>query len=353
MAWIRNYSEEVPPHGDGVHRPTMRDVASAAAVSLKTVSRVVNEEPGVSAETSERVLCAISELGFRRNHIARSLRKRVTSATLGLVIGDLANPFYSSITKAVEEVARAHGSLLIAVSSQEDPELERELATALVQRRVDGLLVVPAARDQRFLAREIRMGTPVVFLDRPAAGMDSDTVVLDNRVGGRLAATHLLSHGHRRIAMIGDLPEIWTANERLEGFREALAGAGVELEPGMVHLGSHDIASAETIARRLLCEKRPTAIFAANNRNCIGVLRTVRGLGAQVAVVGFDDFELADMLDTPASVVGHQPGEMGRLGAELLFCRIEGDDRPPQRLVVPVRLIPRGSGEVPPPHPLA
>lgn len=346
---MAHYSWDVLSHRDGVHRPTMRDVADAASVSLKTVSRVVNEEPGVSAETAERVLCVIARLGFRRNHIAHSLRKRVTSTTLGLVIGDLANPFYSTITRAVEEVARQHGYLLIAVSSEENPGLERELITALVQRRVDGLLVVPAAQDQAYLAREVRMGTPVVLLDRPAPGIDADTVVLDNHRGGRLAARHLLRQGHRRIAMIGDLPSIWTANERREGFCHALREAGVEPDPAMVQLGSHDIATAETIAERVLRELRPTAIFAANNRNCIGVLRTVHRLGADVAVVGFDDFELADMLGTPATVISHDPGEMGRSAAELLFGRIAGDDRPPRRVAVPVHLVKRGSGEVPPP----
>jgi LacI family transcriptional regulator len=327
----------------------MRDVADAAGVSLKTVSRVVNDEPGVSGPTAVRVRHEIARLGFRRNDIAHSLRKRVSSATLGLVIGDLGNPFYSMMARAVEGIARAHGCLLIAVSSEEDPARERELLAALLQRRVDGLLVVPVSDDQGFLSAEMRMGTTVVFLDRPARGIEADAVMIDNRLGARMAVEHLLALGHRRIAMVGDRPGIWTASERLRGFEEALEEAGVRLEAGMVRLGPHDISTAERVARELLREERPTAVFAGNNRTCIGVLRAVMETVAAVAVVGFDDFELADMLAKPASVVSHDPAEMGRVAAELLFARLGGDERPVQRLTLPVRLIRRGSGEVPPP----
>lgn len=329
----------------------MRDVAEASGVSLKTVSRVVNDEPGVSAVTAARVQGAILQLGFRRNDIAHSLRKRVSSSTLGLVIEDLANPFYSLVARAVESVARLHDCMLIAVSSEEEPSRERELLAALVRRRVDGLLVVPAFDDHSFLSAEMHMGTPVVFLDRPPSGIEADVVLLDNRNGARLAVQHLLGHGHHRVAMVGDLPEIWTATERLRGYREALREAGVGPDPALVRLGSHDIASAERAARDLLAQERPTAIFAGNNRSCIGVLRAVHASGQQVAVVGFDDFELADMLVLPATVVGHDPAEMGRVAAELLFARLAGDDRPPQRVIMPVRLVCRGSGEIRPSAP--
>src|SRR5919106_2155738 len=146
-------------------RPTMRDVASRAGVSLKTVSRVINDEPGVAVATAARVGDAIDELGFQRNDLARSLRQGVTSSTLGLVIEDVANPFYSAIAQAVEAAARARGYLLITASCEEDPERERELVHALLRRRVDALLLVPASPDHEYLARA--GGTPVVFLDRP------------------------------------------------------------------------------------------------------------------------------------------------------------------------------------------
>src|SRR5690349_2630169 len=175
-------------------RPTMRDVAELAGVSLKTVSRVINDEPGVAAATAERVSAAIAELGFQRNDLARSLRQGVTSSTLGLLIGDVANPFYSAIAQAVEAAARERGYMLITASCEEDPARERELVGALLRRRVDALLLVPAGPEHAYLGD----GTPVVFLDRPPAGLEADCVLLDNLGGARIAVEHLLAHGHER-----------------------------------------------------------------------------------------------------------------------------------------------------------
>ncbi|HEX4212828.1 MAG TPA: LacI family DNA-binding transcriptional regulator [Candidatus Dormibacteraeota bacterium] len=326
----------------------MRDVARMAGVSLKTVSRVVNDEPGVSPVTAARVHRSISYLGFRRNDIAHTLRKQVSSATVGLVIEDLGNPFYSQMARAVESVATEHDFMLIAVSSEEDPDRERNFVAALIRRRVDGLLVVPASNEHAFLTEEMRMGMPVVFLDRPPLGFHGDTVLLDNRVGARTAVEHLIAQGHRRIAMVGDLPRIWTAIERHQGYVEALRAHGLPEDPSLVRLGSHDTVMAEAATRELLATAGPTAIFAGNNRSCIGVLRSVAASQRQVAVIGFDDFELADMLVPPATVIASDPAEMGRVAAELLFSRLAGEDGPPQRVVLPVRLICRGSGEIRP-----
>src|SRR6266498_1802884 len=189
----------------GVPRPTMRDVAKAAAVSLKTVSRVVNDEGGVRPETAARVHEAIG--------------------TLGLVIEDVANPFYSDITRAVERVARSRGYLVIAGSSDEDPERERDLVRTLCERRVEGLLIVPAGDDHRFLLPDLHVGMAVVFMDRPPGGIQADTILIDNVDGARQATEHLLAHGHRRIGMVGDLPRIFTAVERHQGYAETMKDA--------------------------------------------------------------------------------------------------------------------------------
>ncbi len=164
---------------------TMRDVAEHAQVSLKTVSRVINGEPGVASETAARVMQSIADLGFRRNDLARSLRQGSTSATLGLVIEDVANPFYSAVVQAVESAARERGFLLITGSCEEDPRRERELIEALMGRRVDALLLVPAGRerDHQWIEREVLQTTPVVFLDRPPRGIEADTVLVDNARG--------------------------------------------------------------------------------------------------------------------------------------------------------------------------
>src|SRR5712691_8481657 len=258
----------------------MEDVAEAAQVSLKTVSRVVNDEPGVTPETAERVRDAIAKLGFRRNDMARALRRGQVSRTLGLVIEDVANPFYSAITRGVEEETRAHGFLVIAGSSDEDTERERVLVQLLCERRVDGLLVVPASSDHRYLLPELEHGTPVVFINRPPGRIQADVILLDSVGGARTAVEHLLAFGHRRIAIVADEQTISTAEERYRGYRRALAAGNVALDPELVRLGAHDAASAETAVRELLALRQPvTAIFTGNNRITIGALRALSGSG--------------------------------------------------------------------------
>jgi LacI family transcriptional regulator len=326
----------------------MRHVAERAGVSLKTVSRVINEEPNVAPATAERVTEAIAELGFRRNDLARSLRHGRSSATLGLVIEDVANPFYSAIALAVETVARQRGFMVIAGSCAEDPARERDLVQALLRRRVDALVLVPASHDHGWLAGE---DTPIVFLDRPPRGTVADAVLLDNAGGARTAVEHLLAHGHTRIACVADPEELVTASERVAGYRAALAGAGVEPDPRLVRTDVRDPEHSQAIVAELLSlpdEVRPTALFTGNNRHTVGALRAMRGRGEHLALVGFDDFELADLLATPTTVVRHDSHRMGVVAAELAFARLDGDDAPPRRVVLPTELVPRGSGEVPP-----
>jgi LacI family transcriptional regulator len=335
-----------------LRRPTIRHVAERAGVSLKTVSRVINGEAGVAANTAARVGSAIAELGFERNDLARTLRQGRSSATLGLVIEDVTNPFYSAIAQAVEAAARARGFMLIAGSCEEDADREHELVQALLRRRVDALLLVPASRDHAYLARVLGAGTPVVFIDRPPEGTEADTVLLDNLGGARAGVNHLLSQGHRRIAYIADPDSLYTAAERLAGYREAMEAADVPIAPELVRLGTHDAAQAERVVRELLAlpaERRPTALFTSNNRNTVGALRALRGLEHEIALVGFDDFELADLLAMPTTVVRYDNHDLGRHAAALAFARLDGDAEPPRRIVVPTTLVRRGSGEVPPP----
>jgi len=329
--------------------PTMKDVAERAGVSLKTVSRVVNSEPGVRPDMQRQVEEAIVALGFRRNVTARSLRMGHRSGSIGLVVADLMNPFYSAVASAVEGVASRHDAVIIISSSAEDAHSEQEVVLNLLGRTVDGLIVVPVGDDHRYLERERQMGARVVFLDRAGGMIEADAVVLDNVGGAKRAVEHLLGRGHRRIGFVGDPPTVPTAVERLEGYRRALAAAGVPYDPELVRMTSSAPEVSESAAGLLLAlEDRVTAIFAANNRNCVGTLRAVRAHDRPVAIVGFDDFELADLLPVPVSVIAYDPGELGRAAAELLFSRMAGDSRPPQRIVIPTRLIQRGSGELPP-----
>ncbi|HUB72150.1 MAG TPA: LacI family DNA-binding transcriptional regulator [Acidimicrobiales bacterium] len=328
-------------------RPTMMDVARVANVSLKTVSRVVNREPSVSAPTLLGVQKAIEELGYRRNEHARALRQDHVSRMLGLVTKDVSNPFYSAIARGVEEEVRERGLLVVAGSSDEDGERERALLEILCERRVAGLLVVPTGTDHSYLAPEMALGTPIVFIDRPPANLGADTILLDNVEGARSAVAHLLSHNHRRVAMVADLPQLFTTAERIRGYKEALRSFGLEVDERLVRSGNHDTQSAESATRQLLSEPDPpTAILAGNNRITFGVLRAFAGTARPPALVGFDDFELAPLLSPPVSVVAYDPVELGRQAARLVCERMDGALGPPREIVVPTRVVARGSGEI-------
>jgi LacI family transcriptional regulator len=321
----------------------MVDVARAAGVSIKTVSRVVNNAPHVQQDVVDRVLAAVAQLGFRRNGIAHRLRAGTATSTVGLVIEEIANPFYSTIAAAVADVAREHDTLLITASSEEDPDREQHLLLDLCSRRVDGLLVVPAGLEHGFLRVEVEMGLPVVFLDRPAGGLLADTVLLDNRGGARSGIERLIELGHRRIAILLDSMAVYAMRERVAGAQEALAAARVPYDSALVREGVHDPAGAARTAAELLDSAQPpTAFFSTNNRITVGIVEELWRRGSDAALVGFDDFELSHLMPRPLTVISYDTREFGRQAAELLFRRIGGDRSWPSTAVLPTRLVARG-----------
>lgn len=346
-------SEPRGPSPAGERRPTLRDVAARAEVSFKTVSRVVNAEPGVSPALAARVRRAIDELKFQPNAGARSLRRGDgRTSSIGLLLEDVANPFSASVQRAVDDAARPRGVLVFTGSLDEDPARERELVRAFASRRVDGLLLVPASSDQAYLEREVRAGTAIVCVDREARGLPVDSVVTTNAAGAAEGVRHLAAGGHRRIAFLGDSPAIPTARQRYEGYCEALAGLGIPHEEALVVRGLRDPAVADGAVTVLLGRPDPpTALFTAQNMVTIGAVRALRRAGRDrsTALLGFDDFPTADLLTPAVSVVAQDPAAMGRLAADILFGRIAGDDSPPATHVVSTTLLRRGSGELPAP----
>jgi len=333
-------------------RPTMRDVAALAGVSLKTVSRVVNREDGVSDDLVAKVERAAAQLDYRPNLTASNLRRSDRkTATWGLLLEDVANPFSSAVHRGVEEVARELGVAVFAASMDEDPERERELVATFSSRRVDALIIAPTATEHAYLANESRNGIAVVFVDRPAFGFDADCVVTDNRAGSAAATRHLIEHGHKRIAFIGDFVSIATANERYQGYVDAMAAEGVQLRTEFVMRDVHDAAQAASAVHALLAlDVPPTAIFAAQNLITMGTVEALRDCGAQhrIALVGFDDFAMANLLDPGVSVVAQDPRAIGRLAATLVNERLAHSSAPASVHVVPSVLIARGSGEIAP-----
>jgi LacI family transcriptional regulator, galactose operon repressor len=338
------------PH---VRAATMRDVAALAGVGLKTVSRVVNGESNVSDVTRARVEAAIEQLDYRRD-INASLLRRLgrKTATIGLVLEDVSNPFSSALHRVIEDHARERGVLLFTGSCDEDSDRERELIGTFRARRVDGIIVVPASSDHRYLLPEQRARTPLVFVDRPARFINADSVTSDNVGGSERAVSHLASFGHRRIGFLGDALEIQTAADRLGGYNRGLGALGVDEDPAIIRTGVRSIEAAALAAKEVLrAPKPPTALFTAQNLVTIGALHALRELGLEhtTALVGFDDVELADLLEPAVTVVAQDPAAMGRAAAEILFRRLDGDHSPPEQIVIGVELIVRGSGEIPAP----
>ena len=333
----------------------MVDVAALAGVALKTVSRVVNDEPGVSPELESKVRRAIEQLNYRRDANAATLRRlgRKTQ-TIGLVLEDVSNPFSSELHRAVEDTARERGVLVFAGSCDEDPDRERELIGSFRERRVDGIIVVPASHDHTYLYEERRAGTALVFVDRPASHLDADSVVSDNLGGAAQAVSHLLRHGHRRIGFLGDLISISTAADRLRGYTEAIASAGIRVDEELIRTELRDPdAAARAIDEMLALPEPPTAFFTGQNLLTIGGVHALRQAGRQrnIALIGFDDLPLADMLDPAISVVAQDPQAIGRAAADQLFRRLDGDASRAVHQVIPVTLIARGSGEISPRSP--
>jgi LacI family transcriptional regulator len=336
----------------GRPRATIRDVAALAGVGIKTVSRVINDEANVSPQMRERVQRAVAALNFKPNAGAGALRRgdRKTR-TLGLLLDAVDNPFSASINRAVERVAASHGTAVFAASFDDDPERERAVIDVFTRRRVDGLILTTIASDHGYLQAEREQGMPLVFVDRPPVGLLADAVLTNNRAAAREATEHLIALGHRRIAHLGDELTIWTARERRLGFTDAMSAAGLpdDLDQQADNLASEELASA-AVHRLMQLDDPPTALFSSQNLVTIGVIRALHALGLQdnVALVGFDDFLMADLLSPAITVMAQDPVAIGTIAAERIFARLDGDQSPEQTIVVPAHLVARGSGEIRP-----
>jgi LacI family transcriptional regulator len=344
-------------------RPTMKDVASRARVALKTVSRVVNGEPGVTPETANRVLGAIEDLGFRRNESARLLRTGRT-ATLGFIADSWTDPDCAAVYRGLEDVVRSYGYLLYSGSTDGDPAREEVLALAMCARRVDGLIITPATGSHDYLVPEIEAGVTTVFvlrppvIDRTDEVLPADAVLPDERGGGRAAVAHLIAQGHRRIGFLGRTPGVsgngsdrHRSRQLLAGYAEAIKAAGLTADPAWTTL---DVSSLD---------RAPvTAVLCADRTRTEAALHLLAGLGrlggdgrtagsGRMAIVGFGDIELADLVSPGLTVVSYDPTLIGRTAGELLVRRLADDEAPHRTVEVPVKLIPRGSAEFSPDMP--
>jgi LacI family transcriptional regulator len=318
---------------------TIKDVASLAGVSPMTVSRVINGSERVSPDTQRRVQEAIAQLGYIPSRLARGLSARKTG-TLAVIVPDVANPFFTLIVRAAEEVARRSGYGVILCDTRADLAVERDVIEELIAHRVEGIAIAPVSdRSRPQLERLARFGLPFVLIDRTVAGMECEAVVGDSVGGAQQLVAHLVGLGHRRIGMIVERDEVSSARERRRGYEAALLAAGLDLEPELVEVQTPDPdGGLAGMGRLLSLEEPPSAVFAVNNLVALGAIEAVRHDGLEVpddvALVCFDDIEYASRL-YPFLTALEQPAEtFGTLGAQLLLERIQGRGPARHRVVV-------------------
>lgn len=343
----------MPPSLDAITqtaRPTMRDVAALAGVAVKTVSRVINQVPTVDPALARRVQAAADKLGYRPNRAASNLRSGRTD-TIGLLLEDVSNPFSAAVHRAIEDYIRDRGILLLTASLDEDPAREKQLVSRLIDRRVDGLIVMPTAEDHRYIVAEQGHGTSVVFVDRQPRPFVADAVVTNNREAACHAVTQLAANGHRRIAYLGDAQTITTAAHRYQGYLDAHATHRLLPLPELARHGLRTAEAARHAAHALLAGRHPPdAFFTSQNLVTIGAVQALHQTGRQhdIALIGFDDVPFAETFHPAITVIAQNTTQIGQTAAERVLARIGGDRSPAKLYVVDSNFIPRGSGEIPP-----
>jgi LacI family transcriptional regulator len=328
--------------------PTIQDVARECGVGKMTVSRVINGGNLVSAPTAARVRAAIRKLGYEPNEAARVLKGR-SSHTIGLIIPDLADAFFATCAHAVQQFAAKHRYLTLLLASERDRDSEARELAMMKSRNIAGILLVPSSPDSIKQLQDVRArGLPVVMLDRTFPGLDAGEVMVENEQGARKAVNHLVEHGHRSILCVGYDSQFNSIGLRIEGYEKAMTEAG--LLPELI-TADEPTATVPKLLKRLRSSDRPTALFTLNNVVTLNVLQALQRenirVPDEVAIVGFDDFELAALLSVPLTAVRQPAAEVGRSATRLLLDWIRS--RSPdlralnQRILLPTELVIRRS----------
>jgi LacI family transcriptional regulator len=324
--------------------PTLVDVAREAGVSLKTASRVLNRSKNVSPEKAEKIREVMEKLGYRPNELARGLKAK-RSAAIGMIVPNLADPFFANAVRAVQEVARMNGYVVILASSAGEVDLERSEIEGLVGRQIDGLLVAPVDSQTDTFSDIVPRGVHAVTFDQVLRNTDLDSVTVTNRKSAAEATEHMAAHGLQRIVAIGARPHLYTCRERVTGYRAGMKKTS--LAPRVCLVEHESSLVAEWLDEEVFRVQNADAIFTLNWVCTMLTLRALRQLGKtagrDIPMFSFDDFELADML-TPGLSVVQQPADlMGREAAKLLFERLRGRGGRSRAIILPTSLIVRQS----------
>jgi len=330
-------------------RPTMKDVAQHAGVSVSTVSYVLNGTGPVANERRDRVLDAVRILDYTPNESARSLKRR-SASTIGLVVPDLANLFFSLVAEGVEHAASKRDVLVVLCVPEATDEPESHHAQLLRSQRLDGVIYLSSGATSPGAIIELARSGSVVLVDEHVPGFELPAVVSDSRKGARAVAAHVLAEGHERVAVLGGPSALWTAQQRLAGYREAIAAAGLDPDEVAVYVGDYREQSGVALAAQALAlpvGERPTALLCANDLMAIGALQHCRSAGLRVpedvSLVGFDDLPFVSLIDPPLTTVRQPARQMGARAVEMLFDTLAGREvaQPLERLPVEVEI--RGS----------
>jgi LacI family transcriptional regulator len=341
--------QQMNDRGVPAGRPaTIKNVAAHAGVSVATVSAVMNSNKYVSPVLAQRVQESIAALGYECNSLAQGLKKQ-TSHTIGLIISDITNPYFTSVVRGVEDVANARGYSLILGNTDEDVKKEISYMRLLESKRADGLIVAFTLGNHEYLRSWPAQRLPLVNIDRLPSELNIDAVLVDNVAGARQAVDHLIALGHERIGIVTGLPGITSTEERLTGYQQALEAHGIPRNPALIAEGNSRIDGGARAALQLLTQKtaQPTALFVTNGLMVIGALQAITQVGLRcpqdIALVGFDDFEWAAVMHPRLTTVRQPTYEIGQKAAQLLFERLEKRDATPQVVRLQPRLIIRES----------
>lgn len=325
-------------------QPTIRDVAKLARVGLMTVSRVINNNPNVRPSTLKKVNAAISALGYEKNEAARLLKGQRASM-IGLIVPDLSDAFFAACAQTVQHIARMHGYMTLVAASERDKDLEIKQAELMASRKVSGLLVVTSTKDgDERLQKLLKTGLAIVAFDRPLSGAQTDAVVVENRAGAEEAVRHLIKHGHERIACVGYDEGVYAVRERVEGYSNGMRSAGLTPMLGL-GIGTQE-GTRRWLQTALKSSEPPTAVFSLNHRMSTFLLQALAEAGVSVpegmALIGFDDFDLASIISPPMTTVAQSPVELSKRAMALLMDRIadhrKGTGFAPAKIVLPATL---------------
>jgi LacI family transcriptional regulator, fructose operon transcriptional repressor len=327
----------------------INDVAQHAGVSSATVSRVLAKKPHVRQEVQERVWKAIHELGYRPNRVARSLRAQ-KSKLIGLIISDIQNPFFTSIVRAIEDIAHQQGYSVILCNTDESPEKEKFYLDLMYDENVSGIIVCPARENTQYSLDQFVNAIPLVTLDRRLIGLDTDAILLDNVDSACRLVKHLIGNGYKRIGAVIGTSDFTTGLERYKGYRLALEQHNMPFDPELVIQVPPKTDEGYRAGLQLLkLPQRPEALIAGNNLLTLGILKAIREHGLnipqQIAVAGFDEMPWSALVEPGITVIEQPTYELGRTAAEVLLRRMENPARPPREVVLKGRLIVRGSSQ--------